>query len=309
MKSVIVTGATGFIGRAVIKELLKHGYKIYALVREGREDLLPQTEQCVPIIGDLNNMLSILEKMPKDEPETFYHLAWTGTSGKHRFDTQLQLRNAQLTIDNLRAAKLVGCKRFVCAGSIMEHETMAVTFSQGCRPAPGYIYGSAKLVTHAMCRSVAGSIGIDLLWASITNAYGIGENSQRMVNTTIKKCLSGETPSFTAGTQNYDFIYIDDVARCFRLIGEKGVAFHDYCVGSGFAKPLRDFLLEMNQEIAPDIKFKFGEVPFTGINLPLSCFDCSETERDTGFKARISFREGCRKTYDWWKQELKQNSK
>lgn len=59
----------------------------------------------------------------------------------------------------------------------------------------------------------------------------------------------------------------------------------------------------MKAAIAPNLDFKFGDVPFTGINLPLSVFDASETEKDTGFKAKISFGEGCRRTMEWWKKE------
>ncbi|MDE6969953.1 MAG: NAD(P)-dependent oxidoreductase, partial [Eubacterium sp.] len=50
---------------------------------------------------------------------------------------------------------------------------------------------------------------------------------------------------------------------------------------------------------APDRSFHFGEVPFTGISLPLKDFDCTKTEEDTGFRAEIGFGEGCKKTRDW----------
>jgi len=55
----------------------------------------------------------------------------------------------------------------------------------------------------------------------------------------------------------------------------------------------------MKQSIAPDLDFIFGDIPFTGTNLPLSVFDCSQTEKDTGFKAEISFAEGTKRTRDW----------
>ena len=89
--------------------------------------------------------------------------------------------------------------------------------------------------------------------------------------------------------------------HAFRLIGENGKPFHKYIIGSSEAKPLRDFLLEMNRAVAPDLVFKFGSVPFTGVDMPLSTFDCGATERDTGFRALISFAQGCKRTYDWWK--------
>lgn len=104
------------------------------------------------------------------------------------------------------------------------------------------------------------------------------------------------------GTQNYDFVYIDDVARAFYLIGKNGKPFNEYLIGSSNAKPLKEFLLEMKAAIAPDLDFIFGDIPFTGINLPLEKYDCSKTETDTGFKAKISFGEGCKKTMEWLKK-------
>jgi nucleoside-diphosphate-sugar epimerase len=55
----------------------------------------------------------------------------------------------------------------------------------------------------------------------------------------------------------------------------------------------------MKQAIAPDLDFIFGKIPFTGTNLPLSAFDCSQTEKDTGFRAQVSFAEGVKRTRDW----------
>lgn len=304
MRTAILTGASGFVGGAVLRELLANGYKVYAVVREGRENTLPTDTNCIPIFCDLAEIASLKNKIPSGEAEVCYHFAWAGSAGAARADTRLQLDNAQWSVDCLRVAKELGCSRFVYAGSIMEHETMAAAYTQGNKPGLGYIYGSGKVVAHIMCMSVAANLGIDLLWGSITNAYGVGERSPRMVNSTIQKCIRGEAPQFTAGTQNYDFVYIDDVARAFRLIGENGKPFHEYLIGSSTARPLREFLTEMKNAIAPELDFVFGDIPFTGIDLPLSRFDCSETERDTGFRAEVSFGEGCRRTCDWWKQIL-----
>jgi UDP-glucose 4-epimerase len=299
MKNAVVTGANGFVGSAVVKELLQRDVRIWAIDRMECNGNIPQNDSVIFVPSELSDMASIKERIPLGDYDVFYHFAWAGSAGPARADTVLQLQNAQWTVDALRVAKELGCKRFVGAGSIMEHETMTAAYTQGNRPGLGYIYGGGKLIAHVLCMSVAAAIGIELVWPEITNAYGVGEISPRMINVAIRKIVAGESPQFTAGIQNYDYVYIDDVARAFYLIGENGKPFHEYLIGSSTARPLRDFLLEMKASIAPNLDFKFGDIPFTGINLDLKQFDCSQTEKDTGFRAEISFAEGVKRTKEW----------
>ncbi|MDE5994817.1 MAG: NAD(P)-dependent oxidoreductase [Oscillospiraceae bacterium] len=297
MKKALVTGANGFVGSALVKDLISNGAEVIALDREGCNNNLAAGIRFVA--HELAESKKLSELIPDRDIDVFYHLAWAGSAGSARADSALQLENAQWSVDCLREAKKMCCKKFVGAGSIMEHETIAAAYKHGNKPGLGYIYGSGKLVAHTMCMSVAADIGIDLVWAKITNAYGVGEVSPRFVNTTLRKIINKEPLQFTAGTQNYDFVYIDDVARAFRLIGERGKPFIHYLIGSSHAKPLREFILEIKATLAPDGEFIFGDVPFTGVNMPISDFDCSITEKDTGFKAEISFADGIKKTMDW----------
>lgn len=300
MKKALVTGANGFVGSALVRELLANGIEVTALDRDGCNNNIPEKARFVS--HELSESAKLSEIISDRDIDVFYHFAWVGSAGAARADVNLQLDNVKWTVDCLRAAKEMGCKRFVCAGSIMEHETISAAYKQDNKPGLGYIYGSGKLVAHTICASVAADIGIDLVWAKITNAYGVGELSPRFVNTTIRKIIHGEPLEFTSGTQKYDFVYIDDVARAFRLIGENGKPFRHYLIGSSNAKPLREFVLEMKSALAPDREFKFGDVPFTGVSLSIDDYDCSLTEKDTGFKAEISFAEGVRRTMEWLRE-------
>lgn len=303
MKKALVTGANGFLGAALINELLQHNVSVIAVGREGRDNNIPNHENVRFVSFDITKICDLKDQVADTDIDIFYHLAWAGSAGPSRADTALQLQNAQWTVDSVRVAKEMGCKRFVGAGSIMEKETTTATFSQGSEPGMGYIYGGGKLIAHCMSKSVAAQVGIDHLWAIITNAYGEMEVSPRFINTTLRNIIKDKPLQFTAGTQNYDFVHVADVARALYLIGDKGKANHEYVIGSSNARPLRDYILELKEQLAPEKDFKFGDVPFTGVNLPLEAFNCSETERDTGFRAEISFSEGITRTMKWVQRE------
>ena len=303
MKRVIITGADGFVGSNTVQCFLDNGIEVLAMdIVQTPNRLKPQpglTYKCV----DISDVDQLEKAISEFEYDTFIHFAWAGSAGPQRADYNLQLQNALNTVECMKVAKQQGCSRFVCAGSIMEREVEAAVHTQGSRPGMGYIYGMGKHIAHCLCKSVAVDIGIDLLWPMITNAYGVGELSPRFVNTTLRKIISKEPLQFTAGTQNYDFVYVTDVARAFYAVARDGMPFKEYIIGSGNARPLKEFIIEMQQALAPDVEPQFGDVPFTGTNLPLAAFDTSDIEKDCGFKPSVGFAEGTRMTMEWLKTQ------
>lgn len=301
MNKVVITGADGFVGSNTAQCFLDHGIEVLAL------DIVDKPRRLTPQAGlsykcvDITDKEQLLKAIPIGEYDTFVHFAWAGSAGPLRTDYNLQMQNALNTVECLKTARELGCSRFVCAGSIMEREVEAAVHTQGSRPGMGYIYGMGKHIAHCLCKSVAANIGIELLWPMITNAYGVGELSPRFVNTTLRKIINKEPLQFTAGTQNYDFVYVTDVAQAFFDVADKGVPFKEYIIGSGNARPLKEFIIEMQQELAPDLTPQFGDVPFTGTNLPLSAFDTTDIEQDCGFKPKVGFAEGTRMTMEWLK--------
>lgn len=301
MKRVIISGADGFVGSSVTKCFMEHGVSVTALDMADVPQRLREDEKLTYIqcnVADSEGMIRLLQG---EDYDTFLHFAWAGSAGSQRTDYHLQMENALCAVETLKAAKRLGCKRFLCAGSIMEYEAESAVHAQGSRPGMGYIYGIGKHTAHCMCKSAAAQLGIDLIWPMITNAYGAGELSPRMLNTTIRKIINNEPLQFTAATQNYDFVYVTDAAEAVYLTAENGKPFCEYIIGSGKARPLREFLTELRDELAPGRELIFGEIPFTGADMPLETFDISDTRNDCGFEPGISFAEGVRMTMEWMK--------
>ncbi len=303
MNKVVVTGANGFVGSHVCEQLSKQGVKIFAVIKDTNENIscIENLDDIEIVYCELAEIETLFEKIPDRDIDVFYHFAWVGSAGPLRCNEEIQLQNALWTARALRTADKMRCKKFINAGTITEKEAYSAIYTQESRPALPYIYGAGKLAARSICKPIANSLDIDLCWAVITNTYGVGEVSPRLVNSSIRKILAGQPLQFTAATQNYDFIYIDDLAKAFVAIGEYGKPNKEYTIGSGNARPLREFLTEMQQALAPEAEFVFGDIPFTGVDLPLEVFDTSDLENDCHFKPEISFAEGTRKTMEWIK--------
>lgn len=299
MENVIITGADGFVGSYTVRHFLNAGKNVLALDMGPRPHRLEEHSNLTYLQCDISDTKDMLAKIGHGVYDTFIHFAWAGSAGEARIDYSLQMQNALNTVECMKTAKELGCTRFVCAGSIMEYEVEAAVHSQGSKPGMGYIYGMGKHIAHCLCKSIAVNIGIDLLWPMITNAYGVGELSPRFVNTTLRKIISKEPLQFTAGTQNYDFVYVSDVAKAFYLVAEKGKPFCEYMIGSGDAKPLREFILEMAGSCGASSNPLFGDIPFTGTNLPLETFSIDAIKNDCGFTPDVNFGEGTKMTMKW----------
>lgn len=301
MNNVVVTGAAGFVGSALVKECLKHDATVYAIdIVDDPSFRLPLGNKSLFYIkNNLSSIDELFSILSEKKIDVFYHFAWNGSAGPLREDYEVQIANALLTVKLLEFAKKIGCKKFVVAGTIMEFETFEAVYSQGTKPQTAYIYGVGKSLAHQICKPIANKIGIDLVWGYITNAYGVGELSPRLINTTIRKCINKEPLNFTSASQNYDFVYIDDVANAFYLLGNKGKANKGYLIGSGDAKPLKEFLISLinvcNKKAIPS----FGSVPFTGVNQNLRVFSIDDIKKDCGYAPSVSFEDGVKRTYDW----------
>lgn len=300
MKRAIVTGATGFIGSYLVKELLNNGYYVMAMIREntGHTDRLIQHDNLKIVRCDLEHVseLSIADEEPY---EYFFHMAWNGVSGELQANYDSQIENIKTALDAMNFAKRMGCKRFIGAGSIHEYEGNKELSGDTEIVFQGHAYKIAKLAAHYYCKLNASRIGIDFLWPLLTNTYGAGEQSPRLINSMIRQLLSGIEPALTQCDQLYDFIYITDTARAYRYIAEKGISYKNYIIGSGNVIPLKEYLQKLRDIVNPDIQLGFGKHLYKGIYLSKKELVGEQLFQDTGFQTEITFEEGIRLTTEW----------
>lgn len=304
MKRAIVTGANGFVGTALCHTLVKKGYKVIAIVRNQKSNVkgIDNVDNIEIRYCDLSEYRQLSKIIDGCGFDVFFHMAWNGTSGELRGSDEVQIKNIQYACDAVRACAELQCKRFVFASSIMEYEIIKFMETAGT-PGINTLYSSAKVAADYMARTIAANLEIDYIRAVISNIYGPGEKSARLVNTSIRKMLRGEHCAYSEGKQLYDFIYIDDAAEAFVSVGEKGKANETYYIGSLNPRPLKEFLVDMKNQVDSGIEIGLGEIPFSGVTLKYNEFDIKAIKRDTGFEPHVTFSQGIRNTIQWIREE------
>lgn len=308
MTTAIVTGANGFVGSALLKELTDNGVKVFAIIKDEQENIssisdLPGVEI---VYCEMDDLLEQLPEKIHQSADTFYHLAWAGSTGPARGNYDLQLKNAHWTMDAVNAAHRLGCKRFLGAGTLAEYDVNAYTPLNGSTPNAVSCYGVAKITAHYMSKAECNRLGIEHLWAYLSNTYGIGNYTSNFINFASKVMLTGQEPNFTAGEQPYDFVYVSDIAQGLYCIGNRGQKNHAYYIGSTKPAKLKEFICALRDEIDPAIQLNLGAIPFNGVAQPASTFDCTALVEDTGYAPRISFRDGIKTTVSWLREQIKE---
>ncbi len=304
MKKAIVTGGTGFIGRFLVRELIKQGVEVITVVRCNSKNI-----SCLPSTGikivecNMMDYLSLPEKIKDRDIDAVFHIAWQGVSDMEARDQNIQLRNLKSTLELIDACHEMKVSTFVGCGSMHEAEALIEMAENKVVSNLGFMYKSAKTSAHWMGKAKCGNYGIRFFWPLI-NTYGEEETSTRLINTIIRKIFKGEVPALSAGEQYYDFVHVRDVSRALFLIAEKGVDGTNYTIGSGEAKRLKEFLKVVG-EIANEMNggtntpLGFGQITSNVIYLPIETFDVTTLKEDTGFEISIPFDEGVRRTAKW----------
>ncbi len=308
MKRVIVSGAAGFIGNAVARQLVSQGVHVIAVVKPGTaqsEEAFRLKNFDVPVIEcDLKEIEYLPKLIGTQGYDAFYQFAWDGVDKEAFADYERQIDNIRWSIKSVEAAAALKCRKFIGAGSVTQMELLYKDGRFFTEDRHKY-YRAAQLASEAMGRAAAREKGIQFLWPIIINVYGEGETTPRLVNNMIRNLLAGKYQSFSPGEQMYDFLHIQDAARAFCLIGEKGREESQYIIGSGKARPLKEYLGIIRDVVAPEMKLGLGELEFHGLEMTEEMLNIDTLISDTGFSPEITFEAGIKRTLEWIRKEDK----
>lgn len=303
MERVIITGATGEIGLALVSELLCNGNKITVIMRPNskRINRLPKHRNLQIIEIELENLsMLFLERKPQETYDVFYHLGWD-YSRDHNNVSQ-HFKNIDYTLNAIELAVELGCECFIGAGSQAEYGSVKGIISENTETRPETAYGIAKLCAGQMGKLLCEQKGIRFVWPRIFSVYGPGDAESTMVISTIRALLLGKCPLLTEGTQLWDFLFSKDAAYALRLLGEKRGCKGIYCIAQGEARALKEYIKEIRDAIDPLLPLAFGGIPYKNnktVNLEVNI---EKLRIDTGFYPKVSFKEGIKETIAWIKE-------
>lgn len=299
MKSVIVTGANGFLGSTLIKRFVEEEIEVLAIDVSFSPSNLPETDLISKIETFIVNPDDLAAKIPQRKYDAFYHFAWAGVNGAVKANPVAQIKNIEMAAICMTACKQIGCKKFLCAGTIAEQSVNSLPYLE--KTSGGMMYGVAKHCTHLMLENYSKNIGQPFVWMQLSNIYGPGNKTGNLVSYTLNELFAGNCPAFGPADQPYDFVSVTDTIEAIKRLGEKDTSKNAYYIGSGQPRLLKDYLLAIGYAMGCPERIHIGERPDDGIKYTIDMFDACETKIDLGEYITMSFEDGIKETIAWMK--------
>jgi nucleoside-diphosphate-sugar epimerase len=286
MSRIIVTGATGFIGRHVLGELVGRGYEVHALGRSPVGEGRTTWHRCDLLMPGAAEPL-----VRAVQADSLLHLAWNATPGVF-WSAADNLDWVAATLQLFRVFADAGGRRAVFAGTCAEYDWSADLLVEDETPLrPRTLYGRAKRAAGEMLTDPGAAQGVSVAWGRLFFVYGPGEPPGRLVPDLIAGLLAGRPVDCTDGRQERDFIHVKDAARAFA-----DILASDFCgsvnIASGQCRPVATLIEEIGRQIGRPELIRLGAIPL-GDNEPRRLAAGMRRLSDLiGFKPRFDISRG-----------------
>lgn len=297
MKRVIVTGATGFIGRHTLLSLINSGYEVHALACKAEEIGIPNL---VWHRVDLFDETLVSDLFSRLCPSHLLHFAWYAEHGKFWQSTKnLDWVKASLAL--IKCFEQSGGKRVVMAGTCAEYDWKHGFCSEYETPCqPSTFYGVCKNALQKIICAYCDMEQISQAWGRVFFNFGPGEHPNRFVASIVNDLLSGKNAKCSHGKQIRDFMFVEDVANAFVALLNSEVQ-GPVNISSGEAISLNELGLKIQEMAETDAAVDFGAIPVKSGEPQSIIGDCSRLRDEVGWCPVVGIEAGIRQTILWWK--------
>ncbi len=295
---VIVTGATGFVGRHVLPVLKEAGFDVHTLGRG-----MPDSKNVTAHAVDLLDLAAVERCIASLGASHLLHLAWYAEPGLY-WTSPINLSWVGASLALLRFFAETGGTRAVLAGTCAEYRWGGETvFDETASAiAPATIYGVSKDAVRRVSLAYAEGSKLSVAWGRLFYLYGPHEKPGRLVSDAIGCLLAKQPFRTTEGTQRRDFMHVEDVAGALSALLVSDVR---GCVNvaSGQAGALRDLLALIAEETQGQDYMRFGERPMAAHDPKLVGASIGRLRDEVGFAPRHTLKSGLVETVRWWKSQ------
>jgi nucleoside-diphosphate-sugar epimerase len=301
-KVLLLTGATGLIGRHTIAPLLASNYQIHAVTSRPMA-YLPEHTALTWHLADLLDPSQIGPLLGNVRPTHLLHLAWSVETGKF-WSSATNLAWVEASLRLLRTFVSHGGTRVVGAGTCAEY---AWNLSECCTPQtplqPATLYGTAKLALWHMVEQFAETHPFSAAWGRIFSPYGPNEQPQRLVAATIRALLRGQEARCSHGRQVRDFLYAADVADAFVALLDSPVT-GALDIASGEGLRVADLVTEIAVQIGRPDLVHLGALAAPALDPPRLVGDTTRLTCEVGWKPQFTRADALAQTITWWRHHL-----
>jgi UDP-glucose 4-epimerase len=298
---IFITGAGGFVGAAVARQALEDGHSVIATVRPGssteRLSAVHSNLKLAPL--DLRDPTAVASALANSRPDVIIHVAWSGVSNKARQEQARINDNISASCALVEAAAQVGVSKFIGLGSQGEYGLLSGRIREDALPLPTSLYGASKLAALYLTRQLAANAGMSFTWLRLFSTYGPGDNPHWLLPSLIEQMLNGSRPKTTLGTQLWDYLYIDDVARGILAAATTQDATGVFNLGSGRAVSIRSVVEAVRDAIDPKMELVFGEIPYRDDQIWHMEADITRLTSLTEWSPQIDLMTGLQQTIAW----------
>ncbi len=310
-RTVLVTGATGFVGSHVTRALVRAGARVHVLVRptSPRWRLADLADHVQVQQGDVTDALSVRECYRASKPYVVIHLA--GDTACRNFDGQWRgiersvAVNLQGTLGMLRGAFEAEAPPavFVRSGGLEEYGDCATPYDEQQREQPVSPYSASQVAATHYAQMLQRNAPFTIVTLRPALAYGPAQSPAFLIPALIRSCLEGKDFEMTTGDQRRDLLYVEDLADAFvRTAARPALRGAVLNVASGEEHAIRDVADRIVRLTGASIHLRAGARSARPGDLQHLVGGTDRARRMLGWQASVPLDEGLARTVAWYRE-------